>query len=59
MEKTIPLKAKNGVRLNYTQCKGTVAEEHPLVLVYQETTLTFKKIAWKDDDEEMVMKEEV
>ena len=51
-----PLKAKNGVLLNYTQRKGNVAEERPLVLVYQETILTFKEIAWKTDDQEMVKK---
>ena len=50
VEENAPLKAKNGVRLNHTLRTGKVAEERPLVLVYQETILTFKGIAWKNDD---------
>ena len=38
VEEDAPLKAKNGVRLNYAQHIGKAAEERPLVLVYQETT---------------------
>ena len=38
VEENASLKAKNGVRLNYAQHGGKVAEERPLVLVYQETT---------------------
>ena len=37
VEENAPLKAKNGVRLNYARHGEKMAEERPLVLVYQET----------------------
>ena len=58
VEEHTPLKAKNGVRLKCAQHKENVAEERLLVLVYQETTLTLTGAAGKDDDDEMVLKEE-
>ena len=41
VEENAPLKAKNGVRLNHAQRRGNVAEERPLVLVYQGTNCPY------------------